>query len=81
MCADFSRRHMTYKHAQTTCNVFLPLREVPLRCQLKDAIRAVDVVLAQSQTIGDLLDFSFARGERFSLELRRNPYFGLPEDP
>jgi hypothetical protein len=43
------------------------LRKVPLRCQLKDAIRAVDVVLAQSQTIRDLFDFSFpGRERRFS---------------
>ena len=53
------------------------------RCaaNFKDAIRAVDVVLAQSQTVRDLLDFPFAAASVVSLELRRKPYLGLPEDP
>jgi hypothetical protein len=40
------------------------LREVPLRRQLEDAVRTVDVVLAQPQRVRDLFYFSFPRGER-----------------
>ena len=60
---------------------FSPLREVPLRRELEDAIRTVDVVLAQSQTIRDLLDLPFPGGQRRLATRPEKPVLGPPRGP